>query len=373
MNRVFSAAVLALLVFWATAWGQKEEKEKVTFRGLLKEYLTKYEAAEEEGDAAAKSKLVDEYGPQFIALAEAAKGKETVDPIRMVVQLSVEGKRPEWREKAAELVRTQVKAAGVADHFTTIGLISVSMTGVAVLKEVLEVNPDKVVRAKAAKTLVLAYSSLDHQAKILDDKKIVGDEKRKVRKHFSDQYGEVHVKYLEANTKTFIEEGAKYQKLLNTEFAGVVPNPAVGTPAPETVSKGLDGKEVKLSDYKGKVVVLDFWNTKCAPCVAMIPHEQDLVKRLKDQPFALISVSVDDSVEVLKEFLKDTEMPWIHWFSSGKDRKKLTEDWDIQEYPAIYVIDHKGVIRFTGVRGKHMDTAVDQLLKEMEDDKKNRK
>jgi peroxiredoxin len=101
-------------------------------------------------------------------------------------------------------------------------------------------------------------------------------------------------------------------------------------------------------------------------------HERELVKRLKDRPFALISVSADDSVETLQKFLKAREMPWVHWFN-GDLPTDLTEDWEVEGFPTIYVIDHKGVIRFKGVRGKEMDEAVDQLLKEMEDDKKNQK
>jgi thiol-disulfide isomerase/thioredoxin len=142
----------------------------------------------------------------------------------------------------------------------------------------------------------------------------------------------------------------------------------IGKVAPEVVSKDLDGKQVKLSDHRGKVVVLDIWATWCGPCRAMIPHEKELVERLKDKPFTLISISGDDKVETLKDFLKETPMPWTHWHN-GADGGIL-KDWNVQYFPTVYVLDPKGVIRFKGVRGKAMDEAVETLLKEMESGKK---
>ena len=61
----------------------------------------------------------------------------------------------------------------------------------------------------------------------------------------------------------------------------------VGRPVPDVEGTDLDGKKVKLSSYRGKVVLLDFWATWCGPCMAMIPHDRELVEKLKDKPFAL--------------------------------------------------------------------------------------
>src|SRR5450631_2188002 len=85
---------------------------------------------------------------------------------------------------------------------------------------------------------------------------------------------------------------------------------AVGKPAPELKSIDLEGKPVRLTDLKGNVVVLDVWATWCVPCCAMIPHERELVKRLKAKPFAIVSISVDDKQETVVEFLKKEPMPW---------------------------------------------------------------
>jgi thiol-disulfide isomerase/thioredoxin len=138
---------------------------------------------------------------------------------------------------------------------------------------------------------------------------------------------------------------------------------AVGKPAPEFASQDLEGKPAKLSDLKGKVVVLDIWATWCGPCRAMIPHERELVKKLAGKPFALVSVSADSKKEALTEFLKETPMPWTHWWEGEGPNLKA---WNVSYFPTIYVIDAKGTIRYKGVRGQAMDEAVEKLLAEAE-------
>lgn len=124
-----------------------------------------------------------------------------------------------------------------------------------------------------------------------------------------------------------------------------------------------DGKPAKISDYRGKVVVLDIWATWCGPCRAMIPHEREMVKKLKDKPFALISVSADDKQETLTKFLEKTEMPWTHWHAGAKG--ELLKKYQVKFFPTIYVLDAKGVIRFKNIREKDLEAAVEELLKEM--------
>lgn len=139
-------------------------------------------------------------------------------------------------------------------------------------------------------------------------------------------------------------------------------NLAVGMKAPVAASKNLKGEDASLADYKGKVVVLDFWATWCGPCRAMIPEERDMVERHKDKPFAFVSVSADDEKKDLEDFLKQEKMPWNHWWQ-GAD-SPLMKNWNIRKFPTVYVIDAKGVIRYKDVRGKELDAAVKKLIDE---------
>src|SRR5262249_31849023 len=128
------------------------------------------------------------------------------------------------------------------------------------------------------------------------------------------------------------------------EAAKAITALVVGATAPDVTCKLLDGKEIKLSSYKGKVVMLDVWATWCGPCRAMIPHERDLVKKMKGKPFELVSVSADKEKETLQKFLEKEEMPWTHWWDEGPKSKVLTT-YRVRAFPTLYIIDHSGVIR----------------------------
>jgi thiol-disulfide isomerase/thioredoxin len=156
----------------------------------------------------------------------------------------------------------------------------------------------------------------------------------------------------------------KTQAASELESLKAIANLAVGKPAPEVASKLLDGKDVKLSDYKGKVVLLDMWATWCPPCRAMIPHERDMVKKLKDKPFVLVSVSADKEKETLEKFLEKEPMPWVHWWDNGPNSKVL-KSYRVQAFPTLYLIDHSGVIRhkWVGAPGNaELDKAIDELV-----------
>jgi thiol-disulfide isomerase/thioredoxin len=145
---------------------------------------------------------------------------------------------------------------------------------------------------------------------------------------------------------------------------------SIGNTAPDLEGTTFDGKKVKLSSYKGKVVLLDVWATWCGPCVAMIPHERAMVAKLKGKPFELVSISVDDEKEQVTKFLEKQPMPWTHWFDGpeGPVSSKLR----VKAFPTLYLIDAKGVIRkkWIGVPGNDpestvVEEAVEQLLKEI--------
>lgn len=194
-----------------------------------------------------------------------------------------------------------------------------------------------------------------------------------------DEEDEKQIEAIVAKATKYFEQAAKEApdaKLGGTTIAKevasqlegfkAIKNLAVGKPAPDVENLTLEGKKVKLSDYKGKVVLLDIWATWCPPCRAMIPHERDMVKKLQDKPFMLVSVSADDEKETLTKFLEKEPMPWTHWWDSGTDNPVLKK-YRVRAFPTLYLIDHTGVIRqkWVGSPGNDkIDKAVQELVTE---------
>jgi thiol-disulfide isomerase/thioredoxin len=141
----------------------------------------------------------------------------------------------------------------------------------------------------------------------------------------------------------------------------------IGKTAPDIAAEGVDGKKFKLSDYRGKVAVVNFWASWCGPCMAMVPHERELVERLKDKPFVLVGVNGDETRDKAKEVMAKEKMTWpSFWNGPRDDEKAISRAWNVRGWPTVYVLDAKGVIRYKGVRGKELDKAVDGLLKELD-------
>jgi len=171
------------------------------------------------------------------------------------------------------------------------------------------------------------------------------------------EYGDEKVPAGRNKTATIAESAKKLDFFIN--------NLTVGKKAPVVECATLeDGNKAKISDYKGKVVVLDIWATWCGPCVAMIPHETEMVKKLKDKPFMLVSVSADAEKETLTKFLEKKPMPWTHWWNGQTGG--VIETYQIRFFPTVYVIDGKGVIRHKHLRGDALEAAVEKLIAEQE-------
>jgi thiol-disulfide isomerase/thioredoxin len=141
----------------------------------------------------------------------------------------------------------------------------------------------------------------------------------------------------------------------------------VGNIAREIEGVDVDGEHFKLSDYRGKVVVLDFWGNWCPPCVSMYPHNRLLVKKYQNQPFAFLGVNSGNTKEELKALRDEGKITWRVWLDEPKGRHDV--EWRVDSYPRIFVIDGQGIIReevHGAMPGEELEAIVDSLLKEME-------
>src|SRR3954471_1168057 len=98
----------------------------------------------------------------------------------------------------------------------------------------------------------------------------------------------------------------------------------------------------------------------------MYPHERSLVQRLAGKPFALVGVNSDDDRTELKAAMAAEQITWRSFWNGGGTGGPISREWDVHSWPTIYVVDHRGVIRYKDVRGELLDRAVDNLLRELE-------
>jgi thiol-disulfide isomerase/thioredoxin len=322
---VVAALGLVLMVGAQGRAAETPDKEGQEYTDLETELKTKLK---EIGGREERTDLLKAYAPRFLAYAEKQPASpKAVEALVACIQISRAAELKEIEAKALKaLAQDHMQSAQIASAIPLLKALR-SAEAVAVLQAMVEKHKEPMIQAKACKALVQATKDLG---------------------------------------EPFEKEHEKYTQLYEEKYAKLLPVLAVGKPAPEFTSTDLEGKAVKLSDLKGKVVVLDIWATWCGPCRAMIPHERELVKKMDGKPFVLVSVSCDDKKDTLVKFLDKESMPWTHWWNG---RGGMVENWEVSYFPTIYVIDPKGVIRYKEIRGEELEKAVNGLLKELEPSK----
>jgi len=145
---------------------------------------------------------------------------------------------------------------------------------------------------------------------------------------------------------------------------------APGTPAPDFTVEAWGGGQTKLSDYKGQVVVLDFWASWCPPCRASMPHLQKVHQAVKDQKVAVLALCVLDTRQGYEEWMNDNHGKYTFDFAYDPAGRKpnsiASKSYKVAGIPTTYIIDKDGKVAasvegFSGEEDRRIEDALAKL------------
>jgi len=138
---------------------------------------------------------------------------------------------------------------------------------------------------------------------------------------------------------------------------------AVGQKAPEIQAYTPDNKTVKLSDLKGKVVLVDFWASWCMPCREENPNIVKQYNTFKDQNFTVLGVSLDNNPGSWMRAIQDDKLSWTNISDLQAWSSPLIIDYSIKGIPTSYLLDEQGIIIAKNLRGKQLEDFLMKTLK----------
>ena len=131
--------------------------------------------------------------------------------------------------------------------------------------------------------------------------------------------------------------------------------------APDFTLVSLEGDMFTLSDFRGKVILLNFWATWCGPCVAEIPNVKRTYDKLHPKGFEIVGISLDSKESALRRFVKEKEMPWPQYFDGKGWKNSISTAHGIRSIPAMWLVDKQGNLADLNAR-RDLEGKVEELL-----------
>jgi thiol-disulfide isomerase/thioredoxin len=129
--------------------------------------------------------------------------------------------------------------------------------------------------------------------------------------------------------------------------------------------KTIAGEDFDIEQYKGKVVLVDFWATWCGPCLAEMPHIKDLYSQYHDKGFEIVGVSLDYKKDALEEYVTAEKIAWVQLFHEGEspeDPNPIAKFYGINGIPKGILVNREGKVVSLQALGKNLDEELEKLF-----------
>ena len=163
--------------------------------------------------------------------------------------------------------------------------------------------------------------------------------------------------YVKQFKKTLVDLRAKQQAAAKT---------GIGAEAPEIVVQTPDGETIKLSDFRGKITMIDFWAAWCKPCRAENPNVVRVYNMYHDKGFEVFGVSLDRDKESWVTAIQQDGLPWKHGSELKFWQSSFVPAYNLDGIPMTYLLDENGIIIAKGLRGAQLEAKLQEICGEIQ-------
>jgi hypothetical protein len=286
------------------------------------------------------------FAPRFLALAD--KHPKTSVALRSLTFAVVHGSDEQQIAALGVLERDFIESAALAEVCPEVR--SLDPRAQAFLLRVMSENKHREAKGEACYALAQLCKRKAERAESS------GADAREVAKRAEELLNEV--------TKTYADvphRGATLGKAAQGDLFELR-ELALGKVAPDIAGEDVDGAALKLSDFRGQIVVLAFWTTtmdlrRFDPAAALAS--------MAGKPCALVGVNGDADRAALKDTLKEQGASWRSFWDGGGTSGPIATRWNVSAWPTVYVLDGEGRIRFKNPQPAELERALDTLVKEL--------
>lgn len=260
-------------------------------------------------------------------------------------------------EKLGTFIKTYPKHRQIDEAYYFLGTILIELQrteeGIEVLEELIKDYPFATYVEPSLLTLGLAYDKIGehHKADALYEK---------LANHPKYRSGRYAV-----TAQQLLEQDKTERTGEISSASGASPHPSrhqfVNKLAPDFRVMDIRGEELTLEQYRGQVVLLDFWATWCGPCIAEMPNVKLAYAKHRDRNFQIIGISLDTSIAPLEAYIQGEGIEWRQYLDSTGQIGRL---YGVRAIPSTFLIDGAGIVRRVNLRGLALERAVAELVRE---------